>query len=361
VLADVRRGFWKPSTPTVEKPPADPTFHEFASEWIAARKQEGLGHRTLEDYEWALSYHLLPFFKDHRLSEITVREVDRYKTAKSAEAVLSANSINKTLTRLSQVLAAAVEYDLIEANPAAGRRRRLKPTRPNRAWVEPEQLMTLLEAAEHFLGERGRPLLSVLAGAGLRIQEALDLERRHINTARGTLRIEGTKTDAAARVVDLTPALRDELAVWLDKSPWKKPSDLVFPTSSGRKDNRNNVRCRLLHKAIERANKSLAELDFEPIGRVSPHGLRRTYASLRCAVGDDIAYTASQLGHENAVFTMRTYTHAVKRRGRLIGVELEEFNRAVEWAQWAQMGTNDAPAAAHVAKTDISEAEETHI
>jgi hypothetical protein len=105
----------------------------------------------------------------------------------------------------------------------------------------------------------------------------------------------------------------------------------------------------------------LAELDLEPIGRVSPHGLRRTYASLRCAVGDDIAYTASQLGHENAVFTMRTYTHAVKRRGRLIGVELEEFNRAVEWAQSAQMGTNDAPAAAHVAKTDISEADETHI
>ena len=44
----------------------------------------------------------------------------------------SVNSINKTLTRLSQVMATAAEYELIAANPAAGRRRRLKGPRPNR-------------------------------------------------------------------------------------------------------------------------------------------------------------------------------------------------------------------------------------
>jgi integrase len=90
---------------------------------------------------------LLLFFENHRLSEITVREVDRYKTAKASEGVLSANSINKTLTRLSQMLAVAVEYELIAKNPAAGKRRRLKRTKPRRPWVEPEQLPVLLDAA----------------------------------------------------------------------------------------------------------------------------------------------------------------------------------------------------------------------
>jgi hypothetical protein len=61
---------------------------------------------------------------------------------------------------------------------------------------------------------------------------------------------------------------------------------------------------------------------------------------LRCAVGDDIAYTAAQLGHEDAVFSLRTYTHAVKRRERLTGAELGQFERAIKWAQWARMGTN---------------------
>ena len=44
----------------------------------------------MEDYRWSLTHHLLPFFAEHRLSEITVREVDRYRAAKMAEGVLGA-------------------------------------------------------------------------------------------------------------------------------------------------------------------------------------------------------------------------------------------------------------------------------
>jgi hypothetical protein len=42
------------------------------------------------------------------------------------------------------------------------------------------------------------------------------------------------------------------------------------------------------------------------------------------------------------VFSLKTYTHAVKRRARLTGHELEQFERAIEWAQWARIGTNSA-------------------
>ena len=56
--------------------------------------------RTIKDYQWALSYHLLPFFKGHLLPEITVAEVDRYKQAKVREGKLAAPQINKSLKRL---------------------------------------------------------------------------------------------------------------------------------------------------------------------------------------------------------------------------------------------------------------------
>jgi hypothetical protein len=82
----------------------------------------------------------------------------------------------------------------------------------------------------------------------------------------GGLTVRQSKTGAGVRVVDLTPALREELAVWLDKSDFKQPTDLVFPTQV---------------KAIEAANTKLIEFGFEPIDAVSPHGLRRTFASLR--------------------------------------------------------------------------------
>jgi integrase/recombinase XerC len=213
--------------------------------------------------------------------------------------------------------------------------------------------------SEPLLGGRGRPLLATLAGAGLRIDEALSLQRRHVNVAKGTLEIERSKTEAGWRIVDLTPALRDELAVWLDRLPFKEPTDLVFPTLKGKKDNRQNVRRRLFVTGIERANKRLAELGIEPIGKVAPHGLRRTFAALRCVAGDDPAYTAAQIGHEDAAFTLRVYTHAVKRRERLSGAELQEFNRALEWAQWAQTGTNDAIVVQPAPTTMNPENEET--
>ena len=203
---------------------------------------------------------------------------------------------------------------------------------------------------EKLLAGRGRPLLAVLAGGGLRIDEALSLERRDVNVLKATLAVRRSKTDAGVRTVDLTPALRDELALWLDRLPGKAPTDLVFPTLKGQKDNRQNVRRRLLITGIGRANKKLAELGMEPIGKVAPHGLRRTYASLRCVAGDDVAYTAAQLGQTDPTFTLKTYTHATKRRDRLTGHELEQFNRAVEWAQWAATGSNAlvVPASAEV-------------
>src|SRR5918995_4641458 len=51
------------------------------------------------------------------------------------------------LTRHAQILGEAVEYELTDRNAASGRRRRVKAARPQRTWVEPEQLASPLEAA----------------------------------------------------------------------------------------------------------------------------------------------------------------------------------------------------------------------
>ena len=95
----------------------------------------------------------------------------------------------------------------------------------------------------------------------------------------------------------------------------------------------------MLRPAVEAANVELAKDGIAAIGAITFHSLRRTYASLRCVVGDDVAYTSSQLGHEDARFTLRIYTQATKRRERLSGPHLRAFDRAIEWAR---MGTSDA-------------------
>src|SRR3954447_3194229 len=120
VLADVERGIWRPPEPPRESEIREqPTFHEFASEWFERHRPEWRDG-TAEDYRWALSYHLLPFFGTFRLAAITVEQVARYKAAKLREGRLGPATLNKTLVRLAQVLDEAIEYGYLDRNVARG-------------------------------------------------------------------------------------------------------------------------------------------------------------------------------------------------------------------------------------------------
>jgi integrase len=339
ILADVRRGIWRPSRTERVEPPTDPTFHEFASDWLKSREHE-LRPRTVADYRWVLTYHLLPFFAAMRVGEITVADVDRYKAAKLAEGRIAAAQINRTLRILALILDLAIEYGVSDkANPARGRRRRVKAARPRRTWVEPEQLMALLDEARTF-----RPILATLAGAGLRVGEAIALDWGDVNLATGVLTVQASKTPAGTgREIDLPGGLLDELKTHKAASQNTEPSEPVFTTrpinGESRRQSDANVR-RALKQTLARANVVLERAAIEPVSeRVSPHSLRRTYASLRGALRDDPVYIAEQLGHEDPTFTFRVYQRSVKRRQRLSGAYLEAFDQALEWAL---MGTGEA-------------------
>jgi integrase len=340
-LADIRRGTWQPPQPTPAPTPAqDPTFHEFASQWFEARRHE-VAPRSVDAYKWALTRHLLPFFKDHRLSQITIAEVDRYRTSKVREREqrtdgrsLSNGSINHTLHLLTQVLETAVEYGHIPFNPARGRRRRLKATPPTRTWLEPEQVKPLLDATVRGLrggktmpDPRMRTLFATGTCTGLRVEELLSLRWRDVNLAQGRLTVFNSKTDAGRdREIDVWPELREELATYKAGSRHSRPDDHVFATATGKADTRSNVAKRL-KRAVKRANKALAEDDTPPIPvSLSPHSLRRTFASLLYLRGENPVYVMHQMGHTDPKLALRIYTKVMgeqRRRGpgaRLVGV-----------------------------------------
>jgi integrase len=346
-LSDLRRRTWQPlADPTPPQvPQAEPTFNELADLWLIERKGEVRDHslrdRSLEDYMWAIDKHLRPHFGAMPLSTITAREVDRFRHEKDGEGLLGRNQINKVLNRLASVLDLSVDYGYLSANPARGQRRRFKGTTPPRTYVEPEQLPSLLAAAKDMYDGKGGALLAVLAGCGLRVSEAMALKRGDVNVAKGTLRVRESKTKAGVRPVNLPHGPREELTLFLNDRPGED-DDLLFGTRTGAMDNRNNVRRRLIVKAVEAANVKLAELDIAPIGKLSPHGLRHTYASLRSACGDPPAYTSKQIGHADVRFTLNVYTHAAEHREQLSETAREQYDKAL---QWAGMGSNDLEAA----------------
>ncbi|MBS1889418.1 MAG: site-specific integrase [Actinobacteria bacterium] len=329
VLADVERGVWQPYEPPPAEVPAEvPTFHRFSTDWLRAREGE-LRPRTVHDYEWCLSNHLLPYFRLHRLDEIDVAAVDAYKASKVKEGRIAGAQINKTLKALAMILDAAIEYGVIDkANPARGRRRRVKADPPARTWVEPEQLIALLEAAP----KGHRIIVATLAGAGLRVGEACALRWRDLDLSTSTLTVRASKTNTGRREVDLPRALVDELWTLAASSPLTEPDDPVFIGTHRTPQTPANV-SRRLKTAIKRANPKLEGLGIAPISeRVTPHSLRRTYASLRYACGDDVVYVAEQGGWSDPSFPIRVYARSVRRRQKLSGDHLEAFDSAIHWA-----------------------------
>jgi len=370
VLADVRRGIWQPprQEPEVSRRLEVPTFHEFASEWYEGKALD-LAENTRLDYLNTLSSHLLPHFARYKLAEITVEEVDRYRRSKERERAalvaaleeqaklpadkreklprpLSNATINRTIKLLSRVLEQALEYGHIDRNPAKGKARLLKQSKPSRSYLQPPQVAALLAAAGELdhdarYGDTGRrrPLLAVLTLAGLRIGEALDLRWRDVNLAARRLRVVSAKTDAGVRAVDLSPTLQELLSEFKTRTRQAGPDDLVFGTSAGKRDNPSNVRNRFLKDAREIANAKLEEDGHDPIAHVSPHTLRRTFASLLLASGADVPYAMAQLGHENAQMTLNVYAKVIASK--------TDHGAAVDGlvgaSDWAPMGTNADP------------------
>lgn len=243
------------------------------------------------------------------------------------------------LKLLAMALDTAIEYGLLDgANPARGRRRRLKEPTPKRTWVEPEQLVTLLEAAP----KGHRPVIAVPAGAGLRVGEACALDWRDLDLAAGTLTVQESKTPARRREVDLPSGPITELWTLAATSPHTEPDDPVFIGTQGTRQTPANV-SRRLKSAIKKANPKLEALGIAPLSeRVSPHSLRRTYASLRYACGDDSVYVAEQGGWADPTFPIRVYARAVRRRERLSGAQANAFDEAIEWAGMGRETDNGA-------------------
>ena len=349
VMADVRRGLWvsparrNRGSRAKGEPETVPTFGPFARRLQAARKNE-VSEASYEYMEWALS-HLIPYFGDWPLSDIDIEDVDafrrhmvgvshaRRRAIEVGQPMRNASgmvlrpigpaTINKTIDGLQWVLSIALEYGYISTNPAVGRRRRLRARRKPPVHLDSvDQITTLLEAAGqldrdcHFHTTDRRPIIATLLFAGPRAGELCGLVWRDIDLANGRIHIGRSKTHAGLREINLLPVLRDELVLQKARAYRCGPEDPVFPTATGGRRDKDNLRNRILASAVKRADELLEERSALPLPRgLTPHKLRHTFASILIATGEDPASVMGQLGHTDPKFTLRVYTH-IMRRGK---------------------------------------------
>jgi integrase len=351
-MADVERDTWEPpalvdATTEVEVP----TFHAFSETWWTLKEGEWTDN-TRSDYRWRLERHLLPFFGETPIDQITAGSVKRYMAAKLAEAdaireaaakgepmtreaedrrgrryqqplrPMSPRSINMTVTLLGAIIESAIDDDdfgkLIQRNPARGRR--VKERAPRRSYLETAgQIVALLDAAGELDRSAAvdrqhvarRAMVATLTFAGLRISELCALRWRNVDLAAGWLTVGDAKTDAGRRRVKIRGALRDELLTIRHSSD---QSGYVFPTRTGKRMSADNFRSRVLTAAIKRANDNLATDDLPPLpDGLTPHSLRRTFCSVLYALGEDPGTVMDEMGHTDPALALRVYRQAMRR------------------------------------------------
>jgi integrase len=341
----------------------DESFRVFAKRWWRS-KQLGLDEDTINDYEWRLGY-LDRFFGRFRVGEISPQLVDRFRDElhEQAETIrraqerartekgrrplmetvtdkhgrtyerrrrpLSNTSINAMITLLGQILQQAVDYELIDRNPVrvGGRSARfLKRTRPRRTFLEVDEFHSLLDAAgeleaearSDFRGLGRRAMVATLGLAGLRISELVDLKVAQVDLIRGRFKLADAKTEAGVREVEITLYLRDELLEYaMDRRARglpHEPSDHFFGTNTGRRRDPDRFRDRILARAVERAGANRERNGLPPLPEITPHSLRRTWATFAAMIGRDPKWIAAQIGHVSPAFTFSVYQQVATRR-----------------------------------------------
>jgi len=318
------------------------TFGAYWKQWFAT-EEPGWKPRTALCYNGMFETHLA-YLENWPLTEITRNDLKhllvkklRGGHLKKIGKPMKPNSVKGILTPLRKCLQAAVDDNLIPANPASRVR---VPQRKDQTAEDRIERYTREEIAHILAVAREQmppwfPAILTAARTGLRVGELCGLRVEDINFAerfvhvRRTIsrRIEGTPKSGKSRKVDmsaqLSAVLQDhirsrEIAATVagkDPSPWVFGS---LETGRYRNDEElaKGVWPRLLVLAGARP------LKF--------HGLRHTFASLLLEQGESPAYVKEQLGHSSISITVDCYGHLIPGGNRAAVDKLDDPQEVFE-------------------------------
>jgi integrase len=312
--------FAPPPPPTA--PAGPPTFGTFSREWLELQRPFGSRAHYL-DRQSLLETHLLPFFgADRPMSVFAVEDVERFvghlKTLPGLKGgALSGVRVNKARNLLRKILDRAVRNGWLKDNPVL----EVARLREDPAEIDPlswKEVALLLDKGLKHDPEMRR-FYTVEFFTGLRTSELIGLKWTDIDWTSDTpvahikrsfTKHDGehlTKTAGSARAVDLRPQVVRALKEQQASSRLK--GELVFPNSIGGPLDRDNLMNRVWYPALKRAG----------LRERKPYQTRHTFATLALSAGEEIGWTARQLGHVNTAMVIRHYYRFIKNNTRQDG------------------------------------------
>jgi integrase len=275
--------------------PAAPRFDQFArKEFLDTYCPANVSRATLSAADLICERHLIPALGRTALDQITPEQIERYKADKLR--TLSVQTVYNHLAFLKWILSLAVQWGRLREVP----RIKLPKLPPGRLdFFSPEESQRLLEETART-APKYYPMILLGLRTGLRLSElrglqwrAVDLHRRQIRVDSALVlgRLQGTKS-GKARTVPLTPDAVAALEALPRGGPW------VLGVDEGRRPAGETGVRRAMLRICERAG----------LPRLSPHGLRHSFASQLVTAGAPLTVVKALMGHSSITTTMK-YTH----------------------------------------------------
>lgn len=280
-------------------------FSEFVELYKTDKKHE-IKERTMMMKNDVTKKHILPFFGNKRMDEITSKDIMQWKNRIKEQGYSSSyeRTIDNQLTAYFNH--ASVHYGLIN-NPC-------KKVKKMGAYKKRIDFLTF-EEYEKFISmydpeSRQHVLFNTLAFTGMRCGECLALTPADIDVKNRTISITKTyfrknkkdyitspKTEESNRIVHIPQFLADELQNYMERLYGIEEHQRIFPVT---------------HEAVQHTMKNM--LKKAGIRHVPVHCWRHFFASYLISIGVDALTIKEMLGHKDIKITLNTYSHLMPNK-----------------------------------------------
>jgi integrase len=280
-------------------------------------KQNELKERTLKNKKYMMEQHIIPYFGNKMMSEITASHIIQWqnemKTKGFSEAYLRMiqNQLTSLFTHASRI------YDL-HTNPCKKVKRMGSYDSRNLDFWTNDEYQQFIQTIEK--GSRYYLIFEILFWTGCRVGELLALTPNDINIDKSQISINKTyyrtgrkdvitepKTKQSVRVIEIPDFLKQEIKEFIDGHYGMPDNERLFPI----------VQEAVQHKMKRQAVKA-------GVKKIRVHDLRHSHVSYLINKGVEPILIKERLGHKDIRITLNTYGHLYPNQQRKIAELLDD-------------------------------------
>jgi len=295
-------------------------FGQYAETWYQNNKI-AWKPSSQRDIRSTLDRHLLPYFKDKPVTEISKPMMKEFRTSlaqldgRRKGRKMSNKRINNVMTVFRMIMnEAAEEHGFV--NPFMNFKQ-LKVVKPDIMPLSLAEVFTFLENVH----EKHHDYYVVRFFTGMRTAEIDGLQWKYVDFASKKIQVRETWENRQGVSPKTATSIRDiEMSIMVEEALLRQKAKtgnghLVFTTRSGRPLDHDDMARRIWYPTLKKAG----------LAPRAPYQSRHTFATMMLASGENPEWVARQLGHSTTQMLFKVYSKFIPNLTRRDGSAFETF------------------------------------